>query len=186
MCKSSFSQIDLNLFRLSRSGISASGHIYAPAILSRTASAYFISAPVGASCPSLLSPRLAPSYWAPLCSSITRWTRDHSTRLGSPAFSSPQPTVSTASVAHSHSRSLEKQRHAGSTHFTSSLPVLRLSFLTLAGVSSSAHAIEMLTSRSCHTKSPNQTLELTAARTAFGFVLIKTFQAAVDARSQRP
>jgi hypothetical protein len=34
----------------------------------------------------------------------------------------------------------------------------------------------MLTSRSCHTKSPNQALELTAARAAFSFVLIKTFR----------
>ena len=140
-----------------------SGHISAPAIPSRTAFAYFMSAPGGATCPSLLSLRLARSCSAPLCSCTMRWTPGHSTRLGSPEFLSLRHSGSAASVAHSRSTSSVRQQHADLLQFISSLPVRRLSFRTSAGVSSSAHATGMPTSLSCHAKSPNQSMKPTAA-----------------------
>jgi hypothetical protein len=139
-----------------------SGHISAPAIPSRTAFAYFTSAAGGATYPSLLLLRRARSCSAPLCSCTMRWTPGHSTRLGSPEFLSLPHSGSAASVGHSRSTSSARQRHAGSLEFISSLPVQRLSFRTSAGVSSSAHPIEMLTSRSCRTKSPNQSMKPTS------------------------
>jgi hypothetical protein len=136
-----------------------SGHISAPAIPLRTAFAYFMSAPGGATCPSPLSLRLARSCSVPLCSCTMRWTPGHNTRLGSPEFLSLRHSGSAASVAHSRSTSSARQRHAASLEFISSPPVRRLSFRTSAGVSSSAHATGMPTSPSCHTKSPKQSMK---------------------------
>ena len=86
VCKSSFSQIGLSSCLVSRRGTFASGHISVQAIPSPTGFACFVSAPVGASCPSPSLLRLARSYSAPLCSFITRWTPGHNTRRGLPAF----------------------------------------------------------------------------------------------------
>src|SRR5437870_4524054 len=123
-----------------------------------------MSALAGASCPSPLWLRLARSYSVQLCSRIMRWILGHSTRLGLPEFLSLQHSGSAASVGHSRSTLSARQLHAAFLHFISSRPVPRLSFLTSAGVSSSAHAIEMQTSPSCHAKSPNQALPPTAGR----------------------
>src|SRR6188472_2245372 len=144
-----------------------------------------MSVPVGASYPSPLSLHLERSYSAPLCSSTTRWTRGHGTHLGSPECLSLRGSVGAVSVAHSASTLSARQRRAGLSRFISLLPVLSLSFPTSAGVSSSAHAIEMLTSQSCHIKSPNQALEPTVARIAFSFVLIDRLRLN-DARSGQP
>ena len=182
MCKSSFSQIGLSSFPLSPSGTFASGHISDQAILSPTAFAYFMSAAVGASCPSRLWLRLAHNYSALLCSCTMRWIAGHSTRLGSPEFSSLQHSGSAGLVGHSRSTSSARLRHAASLHFIFSLPLPRLSFRTSAGVSSSAHAIEMPLSRSCHAKSPNQAMELTASR-RFAQLLINSIPQSAATRA---
>ena len=127
-----------------------------------------MSAPVGASCPSPSLLRLARSYSAPLCSFITRWTPGHNTRRGLLAFLSLQHTGGTALVGRSPSASSARRPYTAFSRFTSSLPVLRLSFLTSAGVSSSAHATEMQTSPSCYTKGLNQAMERTASRRVTG------------------
>jgi hypothetical protein len=172
VCKSNSSQTGLSLFLRSRNGIFANGHISAPAIPWPTAFVYFMSAPVDASCPSPLSLRLAPSYSAQLCSCIMRWTRGHSIRLGWPEFLSLRHSASAASVAHSRSTLSARQPHAAFLHFISSLPVLRRSFLTSAGLSSSAHATEMQKSPSCHAKSPNQAMQRTASQATFRFMSV--------------
>jgi hypothetical protein len=146
-----------------------SGHISAPAIPLRTAFAYFMSAPGGATCPSPLSLRLARSCSVPLCSCTMRWTPGHNTRLGSPEFLSLRHSVSAVSLAHSRSTLSARRPHAAFLHFIFSLPVLRRSFLTSVGLSSSAHATEVQTSPSCHAKSPNQAMQRTPSRTAFTF-----------------
>src|SRR6476660_182974 len=118
-----------------------------------------MSAPVGASCPSPLLLRLAPSYSAPRCSCTMRWISGHSTRRGLPGFLSLQRSGSAVSVAHSPSTFSARRRLASFPHFIFSLLVLRLSFRASAGVSSNTHVTEMHMSPSCPAKSPNRAIQ---------------------------
>ena len=159
MCKSSFSQIGLSSFLLSRSGTFASGHISVRAIPSPTASACFMSAPVGASCP---SPFIA-SSGAELLGSAMLMHHEidigHGPRRGLPGFLSLPRSGSAVSVAHSPSTFSARQQRAAFPHFIFSLLVLRLSFRASAGVSSSTHVTEMQMSPSCPAKSPNRAIQ---------------------------